>query len=276
MSEETLKAALGYAGLKWPVFPATPVDKKSYKSARYSGGRRWGATTDPGEIRHDFARYRHPRIGLVMGVESGIVVIETDTVEGHGVDGAASLQALEQAHAPLPATLRAGSPSGSVHRYFKHPGSGIKIMCSASRIGVGIDVKGDGGMVITPPSVNPDGRSYRWLNSLPVAPMPMWLIELTRYRPPITSQRAAAATHPGIPADRRLRSLVRTLMHAPNLQRNAILHWTACRVGEMIADGSTDAGFAFEVLFKAALHVGLEHEEIGPSIRSGFRKSGVA
>src|SRR5271163_2868463 len=35
---------------------------------------------------------------------------------GHGVDGAASLAALQAKHGPLPQTLEAESPSGSVHR----------------------------------------------------------------------------------------------------------------------------------------------------------------
>jgi hypothetical protein len=273
---EMLAAALRYAALNRAVFPVPPGTKKSYKSARHSNGRRWGATCDPDEIRADFTRFPRARIGLVMGVESGIVVIETDTVEGHGVDGAASLRALELKHAPLPDTLQAVSPSGSVHRYFQHPGAGVKIVCSANKLGPGIDCKGDGGMVIAPPSVTPGKGAYRWLNDLPIASMPAWLVDLTREKPPTISQRATAAVCTSIPTDRRLRGLVRAVVHAPNLQRDSVLHWAACRVGEMIADGSTDAGFAFDVLFKAASHVGLEHKEIGPSIRSGFRKSGVA
>ena len=74
-----------------------------------------------------------------------IVVIETDTPEGHGIDGASSLAQLEAAHSPLPDTHMARSPSGSIHRYFRHPGSGIKIKTTASAIGAGIDVRGDGG-----------------------------------------------------------------------------------------------------------------------------------
>ena len=59
-------AALGYAARGWAVFPAM-IDadgaKKSYKSAEYSGGRRWGATTDPYEIGRDFARWPDALVG---------------------------------------------------------------------------------------------------------------------------------------------------------------------------------------------------------------------
>jgi putative DNA primase/helicase len=276
---EVLEAALGYAGLKWPVFPAPPTEKKSYKSAAYSGGRRWGATTDPDEIRLDFARHKHPRIGVVMGAESGLVVVEIDTIEGHGVDGAASLLALEQAHAPLPDTLQAVSPSGSIHRYLKHPGAAIKIVCSASKLGPGVDVKGDAGMVIAPPSWSPGKGHYRWLNNSPVAQMPDWLVELTRHRPPLPrtiSRRAVKAVVANVSGQQRLRGLVRAVLQAPDHQRNSVLHWAACRAGEMIADGSADFDFTFAALAEAARVVGLEHKEIGPTVASGIRKGCTA
>src|SRR5277367_2433386 len=83
--------ALCYAGqMNWVVFPAPPGKKKSYKSALYSGGRNWGATRDPDEIRGDFERWPDANIGIVCGEESGIFVVEADTLDGHDVDGIAS------------------------------------------------------------------------------------------------------------------------------------------------------------------------------------------
>jgi hypothetical protein len=103
-------------------------------------------------------------------------VVEADTPEGHDIDGIASLKALETQHGILPGTLLAISPTGSVHHYFSHPG--VKIKNSASEIAPGIDVRGDGGMVIAPPSIKPGGGCYRWLNGLGVAAAPSWLLDL--------------------------------------------------------------------------------------------------
>ena len=89
---------------------------------------------------------------------------------------------LEAANGRLPDTLMAESPSGSQHRYSKHPGGGIQIKNSASEIAPGVDVLGDGGMVIAPPSIRKDGV-YRWLHDLPIADAPDWLIELVRRKP---------------------------------------------------------------------------------------------
>jgi Bifunctional DNA primase/polymerase, N-terminal/AAA domain len=108
---------------------------------------------------------------------SGIFVIETDTADGHGegTDGAAALARLEAEHGPLPPTLEAESPSGSIHRYYKYPG--FKIKNSASLIGPGIDVRGDGGMVVAPPSIKPGKGVYVWRNRLPVADAPQWMLD---------------------------------------------------------------------------------------------------
>ena len=169
-------AALEYAQRGWWVFPAPPGQKKSYKSEEHSGAK-WGKTTDPEEIRRDFRKWPDANVAIVTGAASGIFVLEADTIDGHGVDGLASIRALETEHGPLPETLMAVSPSGSVHRYFKHPSAGLKVWSRSGKIAPGVDVKGDGGMVIAPPSVKPGAGRYRWLNDLPIADPPAWLIE---------------------------------------------------------------------------------------------------
>jgi Bifunctional DNA primase/polymerase, N-terminal len=193
-----LAAALAYARFGIAVFPVTSAVKKSHKSAEHSNGAKWGATNDPAEVRRDFTHWPGARIGIPTGAINKIVVVETDTEAGHGIDGQTALDRLEAKYGPLPETRTTISPSGSIHRYLKHPGDGIKIKNSASEIGTGIDVRGDGGMVVAPPSINPDGRRYRWLNRSPIAAMPAWLIELTREKPRSISQRAIAAIRPDI------------------------------------------------------------------------------
>jgi bifunctional DNA primase/polymerase-like protein/primase-like protein len=172
--KKVLQAALSYAARGWHVFPAPPGEKKSYKSATFSGGRPWGATTDEKQIRRDFTSWYwpHANVGIVTGPLSGIFVVDIDTPEGHDVDGFASLRALERKHGRLPPTLMAESPSGSRHYYFNYPAD-VTIKSSTS-IARGIDLPG---MVIAPPSVTPKGR-YRWLNDNPITDAPVWLIKL--------------------------------------------------------------------------------------------------
>jgi hypothetical protein len=105
-------------------------------------------------------------------------VIECDTPEGHGVDGIASLRALEAEHGALPATLMAESPSGSLHFYFTYP-PGVVIRSVAGKIAPGVDQRGHGGMILAPPSVRPGAADpYRWLNENEIVDAPAWLIAL--------------------------------------------------------------------------------------------------
>jgi putative DNA primase/helicase len=149
-----------YASHGWHVFPVPAGTKRSHKSAARSDGRKWGQTIDVAEIRRDFQTWPDANVGVVCGAVSDIFVVETDTAVGHGdgTDGAGELAKLEAQYGELPPTLEAISPSGSVHRYYAHPG--FRIKNSASEIGPGIDVRGDGGMVVAPPSIKPGKGVY--------------------------------------------------------------------------------------------------------------------
>lgn len=176
-----LDAALEYAARGWQVFPAPPGHKKGYKKGEEHGGRRWGHTVDREEITADWARWPAANVGIPCGPESGLFVIEADTLEGHNVDGIANLSTLIAKHGDLPKTVEALSPSGSRHLYFAWP-AGLHISNSEGRIAPGVDVRGEGGMVIAPPSVKP-GRPepYRWVNppgSVELATCPEWLVKL--------------------------------------------------------------------------------------------------
>ena len=139
---------------------------------------RWGATNKPTVIRRDFKRWPKANLGNPTGAENGFWVLEADTPKGHNVDGIASLRALERMHGRLPKTLMAMSPSGSLHYYFRWPKRGL-ICSSASKIAPGVDVRGEGGMVLTPPSVKEGVGRYRFLNwGTPIADAPAWLLKL--------------------------------------------------------------------------------------------------
>jgi hypothetical protein len=157
-----LAAALECAARSWPVLPVPPRSKKGWKSEGHSGGRRWGATIDSDEIRRDWTRWPDANVGVVCGAESGFLVVEADTVAGHGVDGIAAMHALIEQHGPLPDTIETLSLSGSWHIYFRW--SQIQdIRNSAGQIAPGIGVRGNGGVVVAPPSVKPGAAlSYHW------------------------------------------------------------------------------------------------------------------
>lgn len=183
-----LDHVLDYAARGWHVFPVPPGTKKSHKSALHSGGRNWGNTNDPAEILRDWTRWPNANVGVMCGPESGVLVIEADTVEGHGVDGVANLKALIEQHGGLPDTVQAMSPSGSWHIWFAWPES-VNVINSEGAIAPGVDVRGNGGMVVAAPSVKPGAANpYRWINPPglhDLAPCPDWLLKLCPEKPDI-------------------------------------------------------------------------------------------
>ena len=152
---DTKSGAIELAELGFHVFPAPASgDRKSHKSAARSGGRLWGATDDPEEVGRDWAQWPGANVGIRTGAASGVFVLDVDSMEGHGTDGHGSLGALERENGPLPRTVEAVSPSGGRHLYFRYP-DGSAVRNSASQIAPGIDVRGEGGMVLAPPSTKP-------------------------------------------------------------------------------------------------------------------------
>jgi putative DNA primase/helicase len=280
--QQNLRAALEYA-VHWTVFPSKPDKRGSYKSAARSGDRAWGATSDPDEICRDFVRWPDAGIGIPTGAGNGIVVVEYDTVVGHGVDGAAALEDLQNRHGPLPDTLQALTASGSLHNYLKHPGAGIKIKCSNSELGPGIDVKGDGGMVIAPPS---NGR--RWLNRNPIAVMPDWLVELTREPPPkrlSIRERATAAVNAhrlarmfqsggaGAYAAAALADEIDRLSRAPATTRNTALNKSAFSLGQLVYAGLLQQAEVEQHLVDACSTNGLTADDGLPSVIATIRSA---
>jgi putative DNA primase/helicase len=118
-------------------------------------------------------------IGIRTGKVSGIVVIDVDPRHG----GDESLAQLEAEHGDLPPTWRVITGAGGQHIYFQHPGGTVPN--SAGKLGSGIDLRGDGGYVLAPPSRHICGRGYAFSvdhhpDDVPLAPTPDWLVTFVR------------------------------------------------------------------------------------------------
>jgi hypothetical protein len=68
--------------------------------------------------------------------------------------------------------------SRGYHLYFRHPGFHVKTC--AGDLGRGIDIRGDGGIVVAPGSPHRSGATYTAINELPLADAPEWLLEWLR------------------------------------------------------------------------------------------------
>lgn len=177
-------AALRYAERGWLVFPLnrgqkTPTNKNGHKDA----------TRDRGTIAKWWERWRSANIGVQTGANSGIVVLDVDVK--NGVPGLESLAELERQHGEL-VTLRASTPSGGLHLFFRAPNQAIR-----NRAGFlpGLDVRGDGGYVVVAPSIV-GGKRYQWQNDTSTAEIPDWLLTL------FTTGSTKSKTVPSSPPDK--------------------------------------------------------------------------
>src|SRR5262249_11253771 len=129
------------------------------------------ATIDVERINPWWQTFPDLNIGIATGTVSGVFVLDID-----GEDGEGSLLKLEGEHGTLPPTVEAITGKGR-HCYFR---SKHKIGNSAGQIGVGLDIRGDGGYVIAPPSIHPSGRPYAWSvdTTRDFAEAPDWLLTL--------------------------------------------------------------------------------------------------
>lgn len=146
-AEANLAAALELAEAGYRVFPVGPDKMPRIK---------WkaGATTDAARVRSWWRKWPDSMPGLPTGQGNGLAVLDLD-LKG-GKDGAAELARLGLDVAHL-SHVAVATPTGGRHLYFRHrPG----LKNSASGIAPGVDTRGDGGYVVAPGAVLPDGRSY--------------------------------------------------------------------------------------------------------------------
>ncbi|MFC3205624.1 bifunctional DNA primase/polymerase [Aquamicrobium soli] len=135
------------------------------------------ASKDPTTVDGWFSAGRY-NIGIATGSISGIVALDIDP--RHAGDEA--LARLEEKYGQLPVTWRFLTGGGGEHILFRHP-KDRKIANSAGALGRGIDLRGDGGYIVAPPSLHICGRSYaisvdHHLDEVPLSDLPSWLSEL--------------------------------------------------------------------------------------------------
>ena len=152
---DCLSAAIEYATkYNWAVFP---VSCKTKKPLTPNGCK--DAKKDIGAIQHWWKKWPDASIGIATGSKSNLIVIDEDIDEDKGLDGVTSIRIWENVNGQLPETVTAITGRGGSHLYFFYDGNDIR-----NRAGLleGVDVRGEGGYVVAPPSIHPNGTEYAW------------------------------------------------------------------------------------------------------------------
>lgn len=133
-------------------------------------------TKDTAETAKLFKGYNGCNVAIATGPVSGIFVLDIDIKKEE--KGDESLKCLIEKNGELPTTVKAMTWSGGWHYYFKYPKD--RKICNRAGLLQGIDIRGDNGYVVAPPSVI-DGKPYTWVYSpfeTEIAEAPQWLLDL--------------------------------------------------------------------------------------------------
>ena len=308
--------ALAYARAGFPVFPCNPTqDKKRGSKAPLTGpesapgaqdGGHWLASVDSETIKRWWTRWPGALIGFPTGQRTGTVVIDLDPRE-HGVE--AMLETLkiwcggglgwcdpETGEIIGPAVAQ--TQSGGLHLYFRRGEGEVKNRANVfsgflrtrealPELGH-IDVRGDGGYVIAPPSVMEDGAAYRWLLKPAKDETGGWLLPPMppALRRVVTGERQprAEAVAPARPfrgkgdlaryLSKTVDGVLDAVRRAGPGERNQMIFWGACRLGELVRGGVMSEPEAMSLML-SALPAGVPAGEpkAQKTIQSGLRNT---
>jgi hypothetical protein len=245
-------SALKLARKGVPVFPCInrpghDDDKKPLTAHGFKD-----ASCNPDVVHHWWStQFPDALIGVPTGPRFVVVDIDLQHVEAQ--------QWLADNRDPLTRTHR--TRSGGMHWLFA---PNDKIKCSTSRLGPHVDTRGHGGYIIWWPACG-----LEVLHGAVLAPVPEWMIEALNPKPaPITIPRICVSA----PSAASIRGVIEVLGRAKEGERNHVLHWAACRMGEAVAAGTITESQALGLLISVGGSVGLSSREIMCTARSGIRR----
>lgn len=155
MQDSLKEWALWYAGMGLSVFPLKPGSKAPATANGFKD-----ATTDKAQIERWWGGCPDSNIGIATGVEyGGLVVVDLDRNHRPGEDGHETLKDWQRENGgELPETWMSITGQGGYHLIYEDDEP------HGSRKGLykGVDVKGEGGYIVAPPSVHPNGHRYEW------------------------------------------------------------------------------------------------------------------
>lgn len=234
-----------------PVFPCLPNKRPACPHGFKD------ATTDPRKIREMFLAYpASTLIGVPTGERTAFDVLDLDTAK-HPTE---VCNWLATNRALIPATKAHKTESGGVHYLFSHHQN---LRSWTGKPYVGIDGRADGGYVIwwpatgraankKPISAWPSELLQQWLSARPIKPLPRCIAK---------------------PSEPRLERLLQKVATAANGERNNLLFWASCRIGEWIKLGELPQEAGESALLYAARYVGLPDREAIATIYSAFERT---
>lgn len=147
-----LGKALEYASMGFAVMPVKLLEKAP---ACAHGCK--DATTDPDAIAELF--YKTFNVGIATGkLSGGLFVIDLDVDEDTGKNGIEVLRGWIRLNGEFPPTVVSRTGGGGIQLLYR---AAEPVPCSVN-CRLGVDIRGEGGYIVAPPSVHPNLTLYEW------------------------------------------------------------------------------------------------------------------
>lgn len=229
----------------------------------------YAATTNPRHIAAMLGLYPAGLLAIRTGTVSDLLVVDIDPRNGGRLD----LDLMVPT-----ATVATGGDGWHLH--YAHPGGATAAKLTGHP---GVDLKGDGGYVVAPPSIHPGARRpYRWVGDRAVNEMPPPLVAACRPAPgpavtPSTRATPTLVGGGGISSPAALLAAhLGAVARAPEGRRRTTLYGAARGVARMVAAGAITTTDAHTALTDAGRTAGQTDRDIRAAILGGFRAENVA
>ncbi len=270
MSDTLLGAALEYAAQGIAIMPC----RGKRPALSRTGEAHAVATSDADQIREWWTTNPRWNIGIAC-TANRLAVID--------IDGPAGVEWIKDHHLPMPTTWTATTGRGH-HYYYRWPEGETIRTC---QIAPKLEIRAAGAYVIAPPSIHPDGDTYRWAHStrcdwddIPELP-PEWItlqaqksststeplstIENTA-PPTLQPQKSSTIPTANTVARKRLAGLAHHLATTPKGERHSALYTISRTLGGLVASNHLTVAQIHGALYAAAETNGLLAEDGGHNV----------
>jgi hypothetical protein len=276
-------AALDYAARGWPVIPLHSWTSKGCtcgredcsspaKHPRTLHGLK-DSSVDPVQLVAWWKRWPDTNIGLLTGVAFDVI----------DIDGEEGMVAINAA-APWYGEPWDGGPTDNptIDGPTSQTGRGWHVLIAptglGNRAGVlqHVDWRGRGGYIVAPPSLHANGHRYEWFpgwgpDDQEVRTAPAWLLAILHKPATLAALPSVRPRPEGAYGRAALEQEVGRVAIAPVGERNHTLNRAAFAIGQLIAGRAIeDAAGAVQALLNIGRAVGLGHEEVVATVRSGI------
>jgi putative DNA primase/helicase len=218
------------------------------------------ATTEARMVEAWWTEWPDANVSVVLGAVTGMFVVDVDPRDG----GYESMTAYgEASQFGFTETMRTTTGSGGMHLFYRWPEQGHV----GNKVGwmPGIDIRGEGGQVVVPPSHHKSGGFYTWASGWDTgaerAPE-----ELVRA---LTGEARDGVAGGGLGGKDKLPSASEILAGVAEGERNDTLFRWGCQLRRKLSD---DRGAVELLVREAGRNAGLLEEELTQILDSVFRQ----